>query len=235
MPPDDAALLQAVADGDTAAIGSLYDLHGSQCFSLAVRLLHGNRESAEDVVCQVFVRLRQPSHGDGAESVSIGVWLLHMTRSACLELVRSRSSTSETGDHIPETRTSTECWTAVAQGVISEEMRAALHELIIEQKRAIELAYFEGLTCQAIAQHTNASLETVKERLRPGPHSLRNVFDICKDSLPDEAADQDAQFEENVEDTAEYDGRDGIRSGRRHRGENEDSKEEMDSFARQPS
>lgn len=95
--PDDSALLKAVSDGDTAAIGSLYDLHGSQCFSLALRLLQGDHEAAEDVVHQVFVRLWRSIRGDGAESESAGMWLLHMTRNACLDLVRARVAPSEMG------------------------------------------------------------------------------------------------------------------------------------------
>ena len=86
---DDSTLLQAVADGDTVAIGSLYDLHGAQCFSLALRLLEEDHEAAE-------------------------------------------------------------------------EMRAALGELSVEEKRAIELGYFAAPTSEGIARRTDAFVDTVK-------------------------------------------------------------------------
>ena len=67
----------------------------------------------------------------------------------------------------------------MAQRLTGTDVRAALNELTIEQKIAIELAYFEGLTCEEIAQRTSAPLETVKERLRSGLHALHSVFGIC--------------------------------------------------------
>lgn len=93
--PDDSTLLQAVADGDTVAIGSLCDLHGAQCFSLALRLLEEDHKAAEDIVHQVFVRLRRPVGGTGAGSLSVGEWLLDITRSVCLDLMRARDGISE--------------------------------------------------------------------------------------------------------------------------------------------
>lgn len=77
---------------------------------------------------------------------------------------------------MPETYTSNDRWATVAHRLTAEDVRSALNELAAEQKLAIELAYFEGLTCQEIAQRTSAPLEIVKGRLRSGLHSLHTVF-----------------------------------------------------------
>jgi RNA polymerase sigma-70 factor, ECF subfamily len=176
--PDDACLLRTIAGGDSGAVQALYDLHGSRCFALALRMLSQDHGAAEDVVQEVFMRVWRSAGSYDAERASVQSWLLRITRNACIDLMRGRASRPAiAGDStMSELPASDDVWRDVAHRLTGETIRAALDTLPAEQKEAINLAYFEGLTCQEIAQRTGIPLGTVKGRLRLGLHKLRSVL-----------------------------------------------------------
>jgi len=175
---DDSIMLGTMAQGDSAAVEALYDLHGSQCFGLALGLLAHDFGAAEDVVQEVFVRAWRSASSYDADRASVRTWLLRITRNACIDLIRRRAARPalEWDGQTWEAPAANDVWSEVAQSLTREDVRAALNALPVEQKRAIELAYFEGLTCDEIAQRTGVPLGTVKGRLRLALHKLRNTF-----------------------------------------------------------
>ncbi len=148
----DEALLAAVADGDQAAFAALYDRHNLLACNLAHRLL-GDREAAEEVVQDVFLRLWLGAATFDPARGAARNWLLSSVHHATISRTRGRWA--------HERR-------AVAVGV-----RVGLATLPAPQREAVELYYFADLSCAELAAQTATALGTVKGRLRLARAHLR--------------------------------------------------------------
>ena len=167
------ALLQA---GDTEALVWFYRTYGQKMFSLAYRLL-GDPGTAEEVVQDVFVKLwRQPQMFDPDKGVLIA-WLYTLTRNLALDRKRKEnrrgcenvfSDNGATSSAMVEPEA-----LALADPFLSQWMREALDSLPPEQREAVELAYFKGMTHAEISETLGEALGTVKTRLRLGLNKLR--------------------------------------------------------------
>jgi RNA polymerase sigma-70 factor, ECF subfamily len=179
---DDAALMDALGNGDIQALESLYDRYSALVFSVSHRVLHDSH-LAEDVVQEVFLRLwRQPTSFDPSRGRFIS-WLMSVTRNRALDELRkvTRRSRSEDQDDDPvaDLATGDRFDDPVLGAVLAEQrvaVRAAMTRLPPEQRRVIELAYFSGLTQLEIAAATGDPLGTVKTRIRLGMRKLREAL-----------------------------------------------------------
>jgi RNA polymerase sigma-70 factor (ECF subfamily) len=162
-------LLQRLARGDQAALGELYDLYAGAVHGLAVRVLRDASE-AEDVVQEVFVQMwRQAGHYDPTRGRP-EAWVCTMARTRALDRLRRRVSRREQpSEAAPPLAESPAPETALA-------VRAALGSLPDEQRKAVELAYFDGLTQSEIASRLGQPLGTVKTRIRLGMMRLREAL-----------------------------------------------------------
>lgn len=171
-----AGLIECVATGDTDALARLYDGTASLVYGLALRIL-GDVENAEEITEDVYLQVwRQAARYDASRGGAVG-WLLTLARSRAIDRLRaggssrSRQAPFVEALEIPDTAPEPE-HTAVA----SERralVRAALAQLSTEQRQAVELAYFRGMSHSQIAEHLDAPLGTVKTRLRLGMDHLR--------------------------------------------------------------
>ena len=181
---DDAEMMEALARGDVAALESLYDRYSALVFSVSLRVLH-DVHLAEDVTQEVFLRLwRQPASFDPARGRFIS-WLMSVTRNRALDELRrisrrGRSEEPEDEEHpvsdVPTTDRMDDPSLGVELAEQREVVRAAMTRLPPEQRRAIELAYFSGLTQVEIADVTGDPLGTVKTRIRLGMRKLREAL-----------------------------------------------------------
>jgi len=177
-------MMEALARGDVAALESLYDRYSALVFSVSLRVLH-DVHLAEDVTQEVFLRLwRQPASFDPARGRFIS-WLMSVTRNRALDELRrisrrNRSEDAEDEDSPVSDVPTTDRMDDPALGVElveqREAVRAAMTRLPPEQRRAIELAYFSGLTQVEIADVTGDPLGTVKTRIRLGMRKLREAL-----------------------------------------------------------
>ena len=174
----DAELLHAIARGDEQALASLYDRYRVILCSLVLRILH-SRDEAEDVLQELFLQVwKRASDFDEARGRPF-TWLVTLARSRAIDRLRSlgardRAATEAARDAGPEP------WSDAAHDAIrseeSEIVRQALAELPEEQRQALLLAYFEGLTQTEIAARLGAPLGTVKTRMRSGMIKLRELL-----------------------------------------------------------
>jgi len=155
----DVDVVMRVAAGDRDAVAELYDRHASRVLGLAYRIVQ-NSSDAEDVVQEVFSQ----------------AWLLMMARTRAIDRVRSRQArpASVGDDHLDavpsDSPTVPDQLIATEQAV---QVREAMLELPADQRTALELAYFEGLTHTEIAERLRTPLGTVKTRIRSALSALR--------------------------------------------------------------
>jgi RNA polymerase sigma-70 factor (ECF subfamily) len=164
------ALLRRLAGGDSGALGEFYDLYAGLVNGLALRILRNTAE-AEDVVQEVFVQVwRQADRYDPTRG-SAEAWLCTIARSRALDRLRRRAARREEGD---------EALPAGSEAPRTEEalaVRKALDALSADQRHALELAYYEGLTQTEIAERLRQPLGTVKTRIRTAMIRLREFLE----------------------------------------------------------
>ncbi len=173
---NDRALIARVESRDADALALLYDRHASRLLGLAQRIL-GDTGEAEEVLQEVFLHVWKAAATFDASRGPVLAWLLVATRSRSIDRLRSRRPGRSAGvrslEEAPETASREDLEADVAGREWEARCRAAIGQLPEEQRRALELAYFEGLTHQEIAQRTATPLGTVKTRVRLGLMKLR--------------------------------------------------------------
>ncbi|GAB4328912.1 MAG: sigma-70 family RNA polymerase sigma factor [Dehalococcoidia bacterium] len=163
---------------DARGVDELYRLAGRRAFGLAYRIL-GDAQLAEDAVQEGFLALWRQAERVDPEDGHVVALLLTIVRRRALDRVRARLPRAG-GDGLVEEadHRATAALAAVEDGLTFERVRSSLLELAPEQRAAIEMAYFEGLTHREIAARTGAPLGTVKSRLRLGIERLRAAMGI---------------------------------------------------------
>jgi RNA polymerase sigma-70 factor (ECF subfamily) len=173
----DEDLLRAVARGDESALAALYDRYRLILFGLILRILH-DRQEAEDCLQEAFVQVWRRS-GDFDEARGRGfTWLVTIARSRALDRLRASGSRARIAEEAAASGRD-EVSDAATDAIQSEQattVRKALAELPEEQRHALLLAYFEGLTQTEIAAKLKAPLGTVKTRMRAGLMKLRELL-----------------------------------------------------------
>jgi len=180
----DVELLRSVASGDEAALSLLYDRYRLILFGLVLRILH-SRAEAEDCLQEVFIQVwRQASDFDEARGRPF-TWLVTLARSRALDRLRAAGSRDRTAQEAARAVVE-ETSDAVTDAIRSERaavVRRALDTLPEEQRRVLELAYFEGLTQTEIAARLGQPLGTIKTRTRSGMTKLRETLGSLGEKL----------------------------------------------------
>jgi len=160
-------------------VAELYDRHARPIYSLALRIL-GDATEAEDIVQEVFSQAWRQAARYSASRGAVAAWLMTLARSRAID--RLRAKRARPGDASDE-RVAGQLVDAGPPAdslVLSSEqvarVRAALDELPLLQRAAIELAYYEGLTHAEIADRLEQPLGTVKTRIRLAMLKLRDVL-----------------------------------------------------------
>ncbi len=185
----DEDLMDRLTGRDLRAFEALYDRYGDLVYSVSLRVV-GDTYVAEDVTQDVFVRVwRRPEQYDLRRGKFV-TWLLSVARNRSIDHRRSQArrmrheaapSIEEEEDVLPSEASRDD---PAAQTVLSDEcaaVRAALDVLPPEQKLAIQLAYFGGLTQQEIANKLGQPLGTVKTRIRLGMQKMRGALQPRRD------------------------------------------------------
>jgi RNA polymerase sigma-70 factor (ECF subfamily) len=172
-------LLERTAGGDTDALARIYDGTASLVYGLALRIV-GDAGNAEEVTEDVFLQVwRQAARYDASRSGAVH-WLLTLARSRAIDRLRagassrSRHAPLEDAGEVHDAAPGPEH--AAVAGERRTLVRNALARLSRDQRQAVELAYFRGMSHSQIAAHVGAPLGTVKTRIRLGMEHLRSAL-----------------------------------------------------------
>src|SRR3984957_20569080 len=170
---DDAALLALVQRGDEYAMASLFDRYSKVVYSVALRVLR-DPASAEDVLQEVFMQIWRNPDGFVATRDSLGGWLAVVARNRSIDALRRKRPTEQVDDM--SLASNYNLADEAERNSLMEKARVVIHLLPIEQRKTLEMAFFDGLTHSEIAEMTGDPLGTVKTRIRSALTSLRKAF-----------------------------------------------------------
>jgi RNA polymerase sigma-70 factor, ECF subfamily len=175
-PPADSALIARIEGREADAIGLLYDRYSGRMMGVAQRIL-GDTGEAEEILQEVFLWVWKSAASFDSSRGSVLAWLLVATRSRSIDRLRTRRPALRAGlravETVPDAPSSEDVEGDSANRQWEALCRSAISELPADQRRALELAYFDGLTHQEIAEKTSTPLGTVKTRVRLGLMKLR--------------------------------------------------------------
>ena len=161
---------------DADALGKLYDRHAARLLGLAHRIL-GDTGEAEEVVQETFLYAWRNASSFDPSRGSVLAWLLVAARSRSIDRLRTRRPAAARGrddtDPLERIPAAGDVEAESAAREWESRCRTALGSLPSEQREALDLAYFEGLTHAEIAERTGTPLGTVKTRIRLGLMKLR--------------------------------------------------------------
>lgn len=179
-------LITQTAQGDQAALATLYDRSSPQVYGLIFKIL-GHRESAEEVTLDVYTQVWRQAHTFDETRGTPGGWLMMLARTRAID--RFRAGLAERGkiedldvasffsseDPTPDQE--------IEEQQRQQQVRQALALLSPEQREAIALGYFYGFSQSEIADKLGLPLGTVKTRMRLGMIKLREALEPHKDEL----------------------------------------------------
>ncbi len=174
----DARLAERIRAGQAEALGELYDRHASTALATALRVV-GSREEAEDVVHEAFVAVWRKIDRFDAERGALRAWLMTVVRNRAIDRVRARRPRIDLDDADERSLLRTgpnPTWEAALARASASDIQVALAGLPDEQRRAVELAYFEGYTYREVADMTGVPPGTANGRLRLALAKLREAL-----------------------------------------------------------
>src|SRR3954467_3818570 len=157
------SLIEASAAGNRAAFSALYDSAAPQLFGLALRILK-RRDWAEDVLQEALISAWRNAGEDPRGGGSAKAWLTVILRNRALDRLRREAAArlEPSGDAVPDVEDPNPSALELSiSGEAGRRLMACLETLEEVQKRAILMAYFDGLTHEELAARITTPLGTV--------------------------------------------------------------------------
>jgi RNA polymerase sigma-70 factor (ECF subfamily) len=178
QPPDDnevsldTTLAHQLVQKDVSAFEQLYDRHSRLVYSLVLRIVQ-QPSTAEEVVQDVFLQLWRNARRYDPARGPFAPWLLTLARNRALDQLRLKGERQrrreQQSEELPQITTVAPNYEKLLdEKRQAERVRALMASLTPQQKRAIELAYFQGLSHSEIAAVLKEPLGTVKSWIRNG-------------------------------------------------------------------
>jgi len=159
-----------VRAGDQQAMTALYDRYSGIVYATALRVL-GETAAAEDVLQEIFLQLwRKPSAFDSSRG-NLAAWLGVIARHRAIDVLRKRRPQTDLEDVV--IASSYDLGVEAERNGMVAQVRSGLAEIPPEQRRCLEMAFFQGLTHSEIAEKTGEPLGTIKTRIRSALIQLR--------------------------------------------------------------
>ncbi len=171
-PEPDEDLLAATALGDLDSFHDFYLRHAGAVIAYAHRLC-GDRCLAEDVAQEVFTTVWRKAATYRPDRGAVAAWLYTLTRNKLVDLWR-RSDRNRESEELNDQR-------LPQPDRESRDLRITLRQALTrvnpDQRRAIEMAYFQGLTYEEAASRLALPLGTLKSRIRLGLKAMREMLE----------------------------------------------------------
>jgi RNA polymerase sigma-70 factor, ECF subfamily len=179
QPAPDSALIAKMRTGDESALSALYDRYSPMLFGMLSRVLN-DHQAAEEVLQDLFLQLWRNAGRFDPSRGSLPAWLMVIGRNRAISRLRGRRDREmleeNEGDFAGTFASSQSIEYEAARAQLARTISAALEKLPAEQRQAVELAYFEGMTQSEIAAKTATPLGTVKTRVRTAMQTLRQIL-----------------------------------------------------------
>ena len=175
-------LLRRIASRDRDALSQFYDHTARPLFAVAWQML-GNAEEAEEVIQDVFVQIWSNAEKFDEAKGGAFPWALSITRNRCIDQLRARQRRARVFfDWRDEDEWENTASPGLEDGRLPEPELAAIRSTVRtlpdDQRQAIEMAFFQGMTHLEIAAALQEPLGTVKARIRRGMLKLREALQI---------------------------------------------------------
>ena len=170
-------MLRHISEGDRHSFSRFYDQYCKLLFAIAFRILNDQKE-AEDVLQEVFLQIWDKA---GTYNPVLGKpisWAVTLTRNKAIDYIRAHQRRSKLLEHAANEMLVCAPGSATANESVhgrehEELISSAVAELPAEQRKAIEMAFFTGLTQNEISELLKEPLGTIKARIRRGMLILR--------------------------------------------------------------
>jgi RNA polymerase sigma-70 factor (ECF subfamily) len=180
-PNKDVELLALIALQDRAAFAEFYDRHAALMFSVASKILRDAGE-AEDVMQETFLQLWEKAGNFDPKLGKASSWVATMTRNKAIDRIRASQRRTRLADEAgAEFAIASEVRDTANEAIHGHDKAKLIQSAIVglpdEQRRAIELAFFSGLTQDEISKKLAEPLGTIKARIRRGLLKLRDQLE----------------------------------------------------------
>jgi len=173
----DEAVVSLVAGSDDVALAELYDRYGGVAYGLALRILR-DESLAQDAVQEAFLSIWRSADRFLAERAKASTWILTLVHRRAVDLVRREDRRrGEPLERAPEPVAPTTAEDEVTLGHERRLVQEALRLLPPEQREALELGYYGGLTQRELADRLDQPLGTIKSRMFTGLTRLKDLLD----------------------------------------------------------
>lgn len=166
----DTTLLAAMKQGDQAALASFYSRYSRRVYSVALRVLR-EPSAAEDVLQKIFMQVWRNPQSFVALHGRLEGWLAVITRNRAIDVLRRRKRLEPLGDLPLASRQNLAA--EMEESLTLDQVKRLVADLPKEQRIALEMAFFEGMTHGEIAKKTGDPLGTVKTRIRIALQTLK--------------------------------------------------------------
>ncbi len=173
--------MERILQRDAGALETLYDRYGRPVYSLVLRIAQ-HPSSAEEIVQDVFMQLWRSADRFQISRGPLEPWLFTMARNRALDFLRlkrekqRRREDSSDSEVVPSMIARPDPEGAIDRSRRAEKVRSLMSSLPDSQRRALELAYFEGMSHSEIAESMGEALGTVKSWIRGGLMRLRGPW-----------------------------------------------------------
>lgn len=162
-----------VQKGDEAAMALLFDRYSKVVYSVALRVLR-DPSAAEDVLQEIFMQIWRNPDSFIATRGTLGGWLAVVSRNRSIDTLRRKRPTEQVNEM--SLASPYNLADEAERNHMMEKARGVIHLLPTEQRKTLEMAFFDGLTHTEIAEMTGDPLGTVKTRIRSALTTLRKAF-----------------------------------------------------------
>jgi RNA polymerase sigma-70 factor (ECF subfamily) len=171
---DDTTMLTRIGQRDENAMEAIFRRYSGPVYSVALRVLRDTGQ-AEDILQEVFLQLWRKPAAFVQNRGSLGAWLVVIARNRAIDVLRRRKPSDSVDDVVLTSPINVA--DEAERNIALQRVRGVIANLPEEQRRTLDLAYFEGLSHTEIASRTGDPLGTVKTRIRQALITLRKALE----------------------------------------------------------